>query len=312
MSVGASDISWQTIGEIVRDWAGADAKLVECKSLVGGYIHTTLLLKLADGACAVLKISPHRVDRSYLDEAHQLQLLRQMGIPAPQVFRTQVGSLDRPDSYILMEFIPGIDLHHARKQCPPEEYDRLQTELADFVAIMHNQTSAAYQRLIVSQEENAHVHWPMFFRQIYDRIWHDAEKNGHLPVKIRKKIAKIHGSLEHCLSHEDVPRMTHWDLWCNNLLAAQNGDGHWHITAFLDPNSKYAHAEAEIAYLELFQTITPAFLKTYQRHHKLSPEYHRVRKWVYQMYPLIDHVNLFGQEYVGPLCHVVEKLGAVV
>jgi fructosamine-3-kinase len=312
MSVGASDISWQVLGEIVRDWAGNAAKLIECKPLVGGYIHTTLLLLLADGSRAVLKISPHRVDRAYLDEAHQLQFLRQMGVPTPQVFRTQIGSLDRPHSYILMEFIPGTDLSHARKQCSTEQYDQLQTELGDLVAMIHNQTASLYQRHLISRQEIPCQDWPTFFRDIYDRIWREADKNAHLPMKVRKKISKIHASLENSLSHDDVPRLTHWDLWCNNLLAAADDDGHWHIAAFLDPNSKYAHAEAEIAYLELFQTVTPAFMKAYQKHHKLSADYHRVRKLVYQMYPLIDHVNLFGQEYVGPLCHIVDKLDAVV
>jgi fructosamine-3-kinase len=312
MSVGASDISWQVLGEIVRDWAGSAAKLAECKSLVGGYIHTTLLLLLADGSRAVLKISPHRVDRAYLDEAHQLQFFRQIGVPTPQVFRTQVGSLDHPDSYILMEFIPGTDLSHARRQCSAEQYNHLQAELGDLVALIHNQTAKVYQRHVISRQEIPCQDWPTFFRDIYDRIWHEADKNAHLPVKVRKKIGKIHCSLERCLSHDDVPRLTHWDLWCNNLLAAADDDGHWHIAAFLDPNSKFAHAEAEIAYLELFQTVTPAFMKAYQKHHKLPADYHRVRKLVYQMYPLIDHVNLFGQEYVGPLCHIVDKLGAVV
>lgn len=312
MPVGASDISWQTLGDIVRDWAGTSAKMTECTPMVGGYIHTTVLLKLADGGAAVLKISPHRVDRSYLDEAHQLDLFRRLGLPAPHVFRTHVASLDKPDSYILMELINGIDLHQARKRCTAEQYELLQMELADMVARLHSQTAADYRRIVVSQEEANEQHWPIFFRKLYDRIWHDAEKNGHLPVKVRKKIAKIHNGLEKCIAHDDVPRMTHWDLWCNNLLASQGHDGNWHITAFLDPNCKYAHAEAEIAYLELFQTITPAFLKAYQKHHKLPPEYHRVRKLIYQMYPLIDHVNLFGQEYVGPLCHVVERLCAVI
>jgi fructosamine-3-kinase len=312
MPVGASDISWQTLGDIVRDWAGSTATLTECKPLAGGYIHTTLLLKLTDGSQAVLKISPHRVDRGYLDEAHQLELLRQMGLPAPKVFRAQVASLERPDSYILMEYIPGLDLARARKQCAAEEYDHLQGEFADLVAKLHSCNGSCYQRVSAANHQVPCEDWPAFFREIYNSIWHEAEKNGHLPIKVKKKIGKIHQSLERCIGHDDTPRLTHWDLWSNNVMAHPGADGHWHIAAFLDPNSKYAHAEAEIAYLELFQTITPAFLKAYQKHHKLSPDYHRVRKLVYQMYPLIDHVNLFGQEYVGPLCHIVEKLSAIM
>jgi fructosamine-3-kinase len=84
------------------------------------------------------------------------------------------------------------------------------------------------------------------------------------------------------------------------------------VSAVLDPNCKFAHAEAEMAYLELFHTSTPAFMKVYQRQRKLPAEYHRVRKLVYQMYPLIDDVTLHGEQYVKPLVAQVEKLAGVV
>lgn len=312
MPIGESDISWQVLREIVRDWAGSEAELVECKRLVGGYIHTTLLLCLRDGLRAVLKISPHRVDRGYLDEAHQLQLLRQLGLPAPRVYRTQIGTLDRPDSYILMEHVDGCDLGEARRHCSVDQFDQLQVELAELVARLHDCRGEQYCRAIVSREETGFTEWSVFFREIYDIIWREAEKKTHLPVKISKKISKIHGQLPRLLNNADQPRLVHWDLWSNNLLAKADNDGHWRIAAVLDPNCKYADAEAEIAYLELFQTVTPAFMKTYQRTHKLSPEYHRTKKLVYQMYPLIDHVNLFGQEYVARLCDTVDKLSAAI
>jgi len=73
-----------------------------------------------------------------------------------------------------------------------------------------------------------------------------------------------------------------------------------------------AHAEAEIAYMDLFHTITPAFLRAYQQARKLHPEYHRVRKHVYQLYELVNHLNVFGNEYLRPLLATVERVGALV
>ena len=95
--------------------------------------------------------------------------------------------------------------------------------------------------------------------------------------------------------------------------AARAGEaGKWRIVSLLDPNCKFGHAEAEIAYLELFHTVTPAFLKAYQQSHKLSPEYHRVRKPVYQLYSLMNHLLLFGGEYLKPLCAAIEKVAPLV
>jgi len=96
------------------------------------------------------------------------------------------------------------------------------------------------------------------------------------------------------------------------VMVKRNGSGEWKIAALLDPNCKYAHAEAEIAYMDLFHTATPAFLKAYQHRHKLPPEYHRFRKPIYQLYPLINQFHLFGKEYLAPLAQAVEQTAHLV
>src|SRR4051812_1227802 len=104
------DISWQVLRRIVHEWAGTSAELAEVKPLHGGCINTTLHLVCKDQSQAVLKISQHRVDRTYQAEAYQLNLLRELGLPVPQVYVCTVGTLDEPYSYLLMEFMPGVDL----------------------------------------------------------------------------------------------------------------------------------------------------------------------------------------------------------
>jgi fructosamine-3-kinase len=313
MALQESDISWQTLRGILHHWAGNAAELAEVKPLHGGCIHTTLLLATTDNCKSVLKVSPHRVDRTYEDEAHQLSALRRAGLPVPEVYKVHTGDLDFPHSYILLEYVDGMDLSAARRVAGGEEFGRLQEELGEYVARLHQTRGEQYKRVTVSELGRGYDDWPVFFREVYDRIWQETEKDGKLPVKVRKKIGRIHSRLDLVLRHDDCPRLVHWDLWGTNLLVCPNGSGRWRVAAFLDPNSKFAHAEAEIAYLELFHTVTPAFMKAYQHHcGKLSPDYHRLRKHVYQMYPLIDHVNLFGQEYVKPLCERVERLSQMV
>src|SRR6185503_19429352 len=74
---------------------------------------------------------------------------------------------------------------------------------------------------------------------------------------VKKTIGKVHERLEKLLTHDDCPRLVHWDIWATNILAKPDEHGKWWITGVLDPNCKYAHAEAEIAYMDLFHTITP-------------------------------------------------------
>jgi fructosamine-3-kinase len=64
--------------------------------------------------------------------------------------------------------------------------------------------------------------------------------------------------------------------------------------------------------MDLFHTSTPAFNRAYQRTHRLDEAYHRMRKPIYQLYPLMNHVQLFGHEYVKPLLGALEKCSALI
>src|SRR5437016_5781812 len=123
MSVHGDEISWQMLRRIVHDWVGTAAELAEVKPLAGGSISTTVAITTNRGERAVLKVSQHRVDRSYVHEAYQLNVLRAVGLPTPQVYSCKVGTLDEPFSYLLMEFVDGADLAEARNRCTPEQYD---------------------------------------------------------------------------------------------------------------------------------------------------------------------------------------------
>jgi len=305
-----SDISWQMLRRIVHDWVGTSAELSEVRRLEGGVINTTIAITTQNGDRAVVKISPHRINRQYLTEAFQLNVLRAIGLPAPQVYASTVGDLDDPISYLLIEFVEGVDLAQAKRECSEEQFDHLQMHLAELMLTLHNNTHESYTRLTEGKREEFHS-WPAFYRHVYDSHWHECEKSNQIPIKVRKLIGKVHEKLEMLIGHDDCPRLVHWDAWSSNILCKCDDHGKWWVSSFLDPNCKYAHYEAEIAYMDLFHTITPAFLRAYQQPNRLHPEYHRVRKHVYQLYELMNHVSAFGAEYLKPLLGMVEKVGAV-
>jgi fructosamine-3-kinase len=306
-----TDISWPVLRRIVQDWAGGSAELSEVQPLDGGCISTTLALKLADGARAVLKISAHRVDRSYEREAHQLQLLRDAGVPVPAVHAWKIGTLDDPFSYLLMEFIDGVDWAAARRLATARQFDELQTHLAEILRGLHATAGPNYCRAEPGRCDTFE-RWPDFYRAVFEPIWRDLEKTPLLGAKERKLVNRVRERLDRLIAHTDQPRLTHWDLWSSNLLARCDDQGRWRVAALLDPHCKFAHAEAELAYLELFQTVGPVFMKAYSREQRLGDDYHRVRKPVYQLHSLLNHVHLFGDKYAKPLGQVLEKVAALV
>jgi len=305
------EVSWQALRQIVRDWTGTAAELEEVTPLAGGCINTTLFLLTKNNDRAVLKVTPHRVDRAYVDEAHQLALLREVGIPVPEIYACKTASLDSPFSYLLMEFVEGRDLAAAKAACSPEEFDQIQSHLAELVLLMHERRAQRYMRVTEAQPVQFDE-WHECYRGIYDGIWKEVADSGLLPVKARKQVSRVHDRLDRLLGHDDGPRLAHWDLWATNILVRRDEDGRWRVAALLDPNCKYAHAEAEIAYLELFHTITPRFLRAYQERYKLMSEYHRVRKPVYQLYSLMNHLRLFGPEYTKSVLAAIERVSVLV
>lgn len=301
------DISWPLLQRIAKEWLGESIELTGVKSLHGGSMSKTLRLQIKGRRPVVLKIAPHMVVHQYEHEAYQLNLLRDWGIPAPEVYACRVGTLDEPHSYLLMELMPGVPLGDVRDKLSDDEQRHLQMHLADIVLSLHGRSSNSYRRVANGGEDGTRD-YATFFHSIYDPILNDVLTMRLVPAPLRRRLTNIHEKLPRLLEHNDRPRLVHGDLWSSNLLVDRDRQGKWWISAVLDPNCRYSHAELELAYLELFKTVTPDFFRVYEQAHRLSPEYRQWRRDVYMMYPLLNHVRLFGQQYVRPLTAVAERV----
>ncbi len=275
--MGDVDISWQTLCRIVQAWSGTAVELKEFLPLHGGQINTTLELHLSNGQKAVIKASPHRVDKSYEREAYQLTLLRSFGIPVPEVYSWRMGSLDDPISHLLIEHIDGINLSQAKSQCSADEFDKLQQELAEMVATL--------RRSNVSDKNTCEVmDGGEMFEKLGGALQHPLER-PHLgrdgeerPASAEQKDAasrfsKIHARASiDCSSTTTGPRLVHWDLWNTNVMVEpQRLQCHSENRGVARARTaNMPHVEAEIAYHGIIPHRDPAFLKVYQHRHKLS------------------------------------------
>lgn len=313
MSSSDLDVSWAELRRIVRGWAGSSAEIAELRHLHGGSVSNTLGLTLEDGAKVVMKITPHRVDRTLRREAQQLNHLRMLGVPVPTVYGWALTGIESGEqsSWLLMEWCEGVDLGTARESSTPEEWDALQRELADVVLMMHAQTNPAYMRIgLGGPDDEESPSWPEFFARVYAPMWAELEKDPATTKSAKKDFDRIHKALPQFLAHGDVPRLVHWDLWSANVLAKRDEAGVWKVSAILDPMCKYAHAEAELAYLEVFHTVNGAFMRHYRGKAGLSEGY-AMRKKVYELYFLMDHAAFFGGSYHRKFADAASKIAAM-
>lgn len=90
--------------------------------------------------------------------------------------------------------------------------------------------------------------------------------------------------------------LLHGDLWSGNLHVCENGE-----PALIDAGAvHYGWAEAELAMMTLFGAPPHAFFAAYAEQTPLRDDW-RKRVPVYNLYHLLNHVNLFGTGYVPAL-----------
>ena len=100
-------------------------------------------------------------------------------------------------------------------------------------------------------------------------------------------------------NHSPQPALLHGDLWSGNAGFTAEGP------VVFDPAVYYGDREADLAMTELFGGFPREFYKAYEETYPLEDGY-RLRKHLYNLYHLLNHLNLLGAGY---LSQVKETLG---
>jgi fructosamine-3-kinase len=95
--------------------------------------------------------------------------------------------------------------------------------------------------------------------------------------------------------------LIHGDLWGGNLIAGPGGE-----PALIDPAAHYGWAEADLAMTALFGGFDPAVYAAYQDCRPLAPGW-RERFEIYNLYHLLNHLNLFGGGYHAGVMAVLRR-----
>lgn len=103
-------------------------------------------------------------------------------------------------------------------------------------------------------------------------------------------------------SYQPKPSLLHGDLWGGNYAADETGQ-----PVIFDPACYYGDREADLAMTELFGGFGRDFYAAYHETYPLDAGY-PTRKTLYNLYHILNHLNLFGGGYLGQADNMIGQL----
>lgn len=144
--------------------------------------------------------------------------------------------------------------------------------------------------------------WLAFFRE-HRLGWQLelADRNGY-GKELQSVGRDLHDHLEAFFaSYEPTASLLHGDLWGGNHATV---DG---VPVIFDPAVHYGDRESDIAMSKLFGGFSGEFYRAYNTAWPLAAG-HEQRLELYQLYHLLNHLNLFGEAYLSRALAVMRSL----
>lgn len=271
--------------------AALGARIAASQSVGGGSINQAARLELEDGRVVFVKSNPDAPPDMFPEEARGLEALGAVD-GAPPVPAVLVAD----DRIIAMEyFAPG--------PVSPDGWARFGHALAT----LHRTTAPAHgfdaDNYIGStpQPNPWSDNGVSFFAE--HRIGFQvtlAARRGLLPRRTARTAESLCQRLGDLIP-EQPPSLSHGDLWSGNVLGRADGQ-----VALVDPAAHFGLREADLAMTRLFGKLPEPFYSAYDDAWPL-PSGAAGRVDLYNLYHVLNHLNLFGSGYLGQAEAILHK-----
>ncbi|MGZ4996215.1 MAG: fructosamine kinase family protein [Methylobacter sp.] len=288
-------MNWQAIVQHIESATGQPFTLVKAQALTSGDINTAYRLRAENINFFVKLNSPDLLDMFEAEAAGLHELMQSQAIRVPQPI--VCGQTD-DHAFLVLEYIPLQRLDNNGEQ-------RLGRQLAE----LHRQPQAYFgwhrDNTIGSTEQinGRYNDWISFWQQQrLERQLALAEANGYRG-RLQTLGTELCANLSPLFSgYQPQPALLHGDLWAGNVAGDDQGN-----PVIYDPACYFGDRETDIAMTELFGGFGSAFYQAYQAVYPLDPGYAR-RKTLYNLYHILNHLNLFGRSYLHQAENMIAKL----
>lgn len=145
--------------------------------------------------------------------------------------------------------------------------------------------------------------WTGFWRERRLRPQLDLAARAGFGSRLAERGERLCAALPRLFAgHEPEPSLLHGDLWGGNWAMTRAGEA-----VIFDPAVYYGDREADLAMTELFGGFPREFRAAYEAVWPLAPGYSR-RRDIYNLYHVLNHLNLFGGAYLGQALTLMDRL----
>ncbi|WP_445369758.1 fructosamine kinase family protein [Methylomonas sp. BW4-1] len=264
-------------------------------SIGGGDINSAYRLQAAN-IDWFIKLNRASLAEMFVAEAAGLRELASIG--AVRVPKVICFGECQQHAYLVLEFIELGALH-----------SRSASLFGEQLALLHQRPQAYFGWPIdntigsTPQYNARHDDWVSFWQQ--QRLGKQlqfAAANGYrgsLQTQGSKLLENIGVFFSDYRPH---PSLLHGDLWGGNAAADNQRQ-----PIIFDPACYYGDREADLAMTELFGGFSRDFYAAYQAEYPLDPGY-KTRKTLYNLYHILNHLNLFGSGYLNQANSMIARL----
>lgn len=281
---------------------GDDVRIVKKSPIGGGDINEAYGLELTNGAYVFMKMNRKENISFFTAEAAGLNAIAEAkAIGTPQILSYGTDEDKGGSSFLLLEYVEG-------KSRVKNYWEMLGHQLAalhrapvdDFVIDgKYGFVSDNYigrTRQVNTPKES----WVDFFREC--RLKPQFKRAGqYFSTEEMRQIDRLLERLDEFLVEPEQPSLLHGDLWSGNVITGNDGRA-W----LIDPAVYVGHAEADIAMTELFGGFSRPFYTAYRESGLLQPGYEK-RRDLYNLYHLLNHLNMFGMSYLSSVKRIVQE-----
>lgn len=268
-------------------------KVSNASAVSGGDINQVFQLDTSSGKFLLKVNSKDAFPGMFAQESQGLSAIRQTEtIAVPDViYQGYAGK----ESYLLLEWIETwYPSHQASKNLGLQLAAMHQHITEQFGFHQHN-----YMGSLI-QTNNRHNNWADFFiAERLNPMLKLAMASAELNEKDEESFNCLYEKLPG-LYPEEPAVLIHGDLWSGNYLISTKEKPY-----LIDPAVSYGNREFDIAMTTLFGGFDAAFYKAYNDAYPLQPGW-QSRLKIWNLYPLLVHVNLFGGGYANQVRQILE------